>query len=101
MKHNKFEKLRGKMPKEAQNLAEIGAESILANMNLSELRQARELNQEIVAKMMDTKQANISRIERREDMHISTLREYISAIGGDLEIFARFPEGTIHITQFD
>ena len=58
------------------------------------------MSQEELAHILSTKQANISRIERRTDMYISTLRHYIEAMGGQLEILARFPEGIVEINQF-
>ena len=54
-----------------------------------------------MVELLCTKQANISRIERRTDMYISTLRSYIEAMGGELDIIARFPHGEIHINQFE
>jgi hypothetical protein len=50
---------------------------------------------------MKKKQAAISRFERRSDMHISTLREFISALGGRLQVIASFPDGSYHISQFE
>ena len=67
---------------------------------LQELRQARQMSQERLAQILDTKQANVSRLERRTDMYISTLRSYIEAMGGELDIVARFPDGEIHVNQF-
>ncbi|MBI2354308.1 MAG: XRE family transcriptional regulator [Deltaproteobacteria bacterium] len=67
---------------------------------LQELRQARKLSQEQMAKNLHTKQSNVSRIEKRTDMYISTLRGVIKAMGGDLEIVARFPDGNVRINQF-
>lgn len=59
------------------------------------------MSQERLAEILFTKQANVSRIERRTDMYISTLRSYIEAIGGQLDIVARFPDGEVHINQFE
>ena len=50
--------------------------------------------------MLQVRRATISKLERRTDMYLSTLRSYIQAMGGDLEITARFPEGEIRIDQF-
>jgi hypothetical protein len=44
---------------------------------------------------------SISKLERRADMYISTLRDFVRAMGGDLEITARFPDGEVRINQFD
>lgn len=96
-----FNKLRNQMSKAAQSKAKAKTDSMLAEMALSELREFRDIIQIDLAEALATKQANISRIERREDMYISTLKNYIHAIGGKLEITAVFPEGRIRINQFD
>ena len=69
-------------------------------MPLQELRQARQLSQEQRATILQVKQASISKLERRTDMYISTLRQFIEAMGGELEIVAKFPDGVVRITQF-
>jgi hypothetical protein len=46
-------------------------------------------------------QAAVSKMERRTDMYISTLRQFVIAMGGELEITARFPDGAIRIQQFN
>jgi len=70
-------------------------------MPLAELRQARKLSQEQIASSLHVKQAAISKLERRTDMYISTLRKFVKAMGGDLEITARFPDGSVKITHFE
>ena len=95
-----FRNLRHKMSTKAQQLAQKKTQKMLKDMALKELRQARQLSQEKMAELLATKQANISRIERRTDMYISTLRNYVKAMGGELDIIVRFPEGTVHINQF-
>lgn len=72
----------------------------LTEMPLHELRKAQELSQETLAKTLRVNQAAISRMERRTDMYISTLRNYIRAMGGELEIIATFPEGQVTIENF-
>ncbi|MEW6663989.1 MAG: XRE family transcriptional regulator [Thermodesulfobacteriota bacterium] len=73
----------------------------LAAMPLHELRRARSMSQEQLAKSLSVKQAAVSKLEQRTDMYISTLRNVIKAMGGDLDIIARFPEGSVQITQFE
>src|SRR5476649_2546993 len=80
--------------------AEKKAQKILATMPLQELRHARQLSQEQLAGALHVKQASISKLERRTDMYISTLRNFIRAMGGELEIHAVFPEGGVSIDQF-
>jgi transcriptional regulator with XRE-family HTH domain len=66
----------------------------LQRMALEELRSARQLTQTDLAEMLDVPQSSISRIERRADMYLSTLRNYIHAMGGVLQIQALFPDGS-------
>jgi DNA-binding XRE family transcriptional regulator len=62
---------------------------------LAELRAQRGLTQIAVANALGVTQANISRIEHEEDLYLSTLRGYLAALGGELEINAVFPDGTV------
>jgi len=96
-----FNILRKKMSKAAQKASAAKTKQMLKEMPLQELRQAHHMSQERLAELLDTKQANVSRIERRTDMYISTLRSYIEAMGGELDIVARFPDGEVHINQFE
>lgn len=75
-------------------------ERMMAEMPLYELRKAMELSQEQLATSLNVKQAAVSKIERRTDMYISTLRRFVGAMGGNLEIVAHFPEGKVRINQF-
>ena len=69
-------------------------------MPLDELRAARNLTQEHLASILHIKQASVSKMERRTDMYIGTLSKFIEAMGGQLEIRAIFPDGSVRITQF-
>lgn len=73
-------------------IAEIdkAVEAEILEMNLRELRQLTGLTQEDVARATDIDQSELSRVERRDDHLLSTLRRYIEALGGELEIVARF-----------
>jgi ribosome-binding protein aMBF1 (putative translation factor) len=96
-----FRNLTAKMSPHARQAADEKVNALKSEMPLQELRQARKLSQEQLAERLHLKQANISRLERRTDMYISTLRNYIEAMGGQLDIVAKFPEGEIHIKQFE
>ncbi|MBD2859087.1 XRE family transcriptional regulator [Spongiibacter sp. KMU-158] len=95
-----FKHLRDKMPLDSQAAASNKAKALMAEMPLSELRLARKLSQAQLAEKMHVNQAAISKMERRTDMYVSTLREAIKAMGGELEIQAKFPDGSVSITQF-
>ena len=95
-----FKNLKQKMSPAALERAEKRARKMLAEMPLSELRAARQLTQESLANSLGINQAAVSKMERRTDMYISTLRDFVVAMGGELEITARFPDGAIKILQF-
>ena len=95
-----FDLLKDKLPHAAAIRATHLTEKMLAEMPLQELRQAKKMSQEQLAKTLQTKQASVSRMEKRTDMYLSTLRGYIEAMGGYLDIIARFPEGQVRISQF-
>jgi len=65
---------------------------IAEEMTLQELRRARALTQVRMAKSLGVAQKQISEIEKRTDMHISTLRRSIEAMGGTLSLIAEFPD---------
>ncbi|MEX2524871.1 MAG: XRE family transcriptional regulator [Gammaproteobacteria bacterium] len=96
----KFSELKNRMSRDARNKADKHTRDILAEMPLLELRRAKALSQEQLAELLHIKQASVSKLERRTDMYIRTLRSYIEAMGGTLEINAVFPEGRIRINQF-
>jgi DNA-binding transcriptional regulator YiaG len=96
----KFRDLGAKMAPERQTRVRERAQALLAELPLQELRQARRMTQEALAKRLGSQQALVSKLERRADMYVSSLRTYIQALGGDLEIVARFPDGAVRITQF-
>lgn len=77
------------------------AKRIIEELPLAKLRKAREVTQKQIATVMEVGQPQITRIEKQTDMYVSTLRSYIEAMGGELDIRARFPDGEVKITQFD
>ncbi len=95
-----FDELTSKLPLEVQEKITRRTAELIGEMTLSELREARQLSQEVVAESFGVKQAAISRMERRTDIHISTLKSFIESLGGELEIRANFPEGIVKINQF-
>jgi transcriptional regulator with XRE-family HTH domain len=80
--------------------AERRLEELLGEMLLSELRQMTGKSQRQLAAALGVKQPSLSKLERQTDMQISTLRKIIQALGGELEVLAKFPKGAIRIDQF-
>ncbi|MBS0316144.1 MAG: XRE family transcriptional regulator [Proteobacteria bacterium] len=97
----KFSELRARMSPQAQARAAARAEAMLVEMQLQELRKARNVTQVEVAKAMSVEQAAVSKLERRDDMYVSTLREYVKALGGELKLVASFPDGDIQVHPFE
>jgi transcriptional regulator with XRE-family HTH domain len=80
------------LPKERRE--RIEAEAALETAEVKTLRDMRKvfrLSQEDLAKVLDMEQESISRIERRTDLLLSTMRKYVEAMGGDLKLIAEFP----------
>ncbi|WP_338522387.1 XRE family transcriptional regulator [Pseudomonas batumici] len=96
----KFADLVAQRSPESRGRVDAIYQQLRAEMPLYELRQAQQLSQETLAKTLHINQAAVSKMERRTDMYISTLRNYIRAMGGELEIIATFPEGQVKIENF-
>ncbi len=95
----KFQELFEKMPRASQRRARAMAEKELAEMELDELRKLFRLTQEQLAEKLKITQVAVSRLERRRDMHVSTLRRMIAAMGGELEIRVRFRGRTVKLSH--
>jgi len=97
----KFRTIREKMDPERQERIRKRTEELLAELPLQELRQARALSQQELAEVLGLNQATVSKLERRTDMYLSSLRRFIEAMGGELEISASFPDGKVRIQLFE
>jgi len=96
----KFSDLRARMSDASRARAREKASAMLEEMALDELRRARGLSQKALAELLDIQQPSVAKLEKRTDVYISTLRAHIEAMGGELEVVARFPEGAVRITTF-
>ncbi|HEV7486153.1 MAG TPA: XRE family transcriptional regulator [Thermoanaerobaculia bacterium] len=99
MKQN-FNELFSRMKPEAQERVNARSSELLQAMALSDIRRAQASTQEQLAKTLGVNQAWISRVERQTDMYLSTLRSYIEALGGELEVSARFDNCFVRLNQF-
>ena len=82
------------------NWGNSNSRQMVAEMPLNELRQARGLSQKMLADVLHVQQPSIAKIEKRTDMYLSTLRSHIEAMGGELDVIARYPDGSVKITNF-
>lgn len=96
----KFSELTQDFSPERRQRIEEKKAALREEMSLAEIRQALSLTQSTLAETMNVGQAEISKIENRTDIFISTLRRFIRAMGGELEINAVFPDQTVAIENF-
>jgi predicted XRE-type DNA-binding protein len=97
----KFEELRAKMSPERRRRNEVETAKKLVDLTLQEIRQnVASLNQDDLAEILHVTQGYVSRLERQDDMLLSRLYAYVKALGGEVEILAKFPDQEVRITQF-
>jgi len=95
----KFDELRTAVDADPARRArvEAGKQAIRDALALADLRRACGATQAEVAELLHQSQANVSRIERERDWYLSTLRSYVAALGGELELVAVFGDDEIRI----
>lgn len=92
-----FSTLKNKMSLTAQKAVEEKTSQLLKEALLYQIREQLHISQEDLAAKLNTKQANVSRTERRRNMKLSTLKRYIEAMGGELDIVAKFASNEVHL----
>ena len=101
MPTRKFRELVQSMPPERQQRIAKRVRESLASMPLDEVRKARQMTQAKLAETLGVNQGEISKMEHRTDIYISTLAGYVEALGGKLEIRVVFPDREMRISQFE
>jgi transcriptional regulator with XRE-family HTH domain len=76
-------------------------QELLGELLLGELRKVTGKSQRDVAEALGMKQPSLSKLEKQNDMQISTLQKIVAALGGELEVRAKFPRGVVKIDQFE
>lgn len=90
-----------KVPPSVNARAAAKALAMLEEVTLAELRKAMGVTQVALAEEMEIRQPAVARIEKQQDVYVSTLQNYIRSLGGEMELYATFPDGTrIRIDQF-
>jgi len=89
---NVNEKIRKLSVVQRRKVESRAAELIAEEMSLRELRRARKLTQVRMAKTLGITQDSVSRLEKRSDLLLSTLRKTVRAMGGSLSLVAKFPD---------
>jgi plasmid maintenance system antidote protein VapI len=87
--------------KKTQAKAARRTQELLGELLLSEVRELTGKSQSEVAATLGIKQPSLSKLEKQRDIQISTLQKIVKALGGELQVLAKFPKGTVKIDQFD
>ena len=87
--------------KKTRSRAAARTQELLGELLLSEIRELAGKSQRQVADALGIKQPSLSKLEKQSDMQISTLHRIVKALGGELEVSAKFPAGTVKIEPFN
>src|SRR5690242_16524677 len=95
--HRKWREIQGPLtPERSAALAEERRLTAVLE-GLHQLREARGVSQEDLARAWDTSQPNVSKIERQQDLHFSTIKRYIESLGGEVRLLAVFPDEDVEV----
>lgn len=93
MKRYKWSDIKARTKPETRAQIEAEARRLSEDLHLSQLRKAKGLTQEAMADLLGVSQAEVSKMERRTELYVGTLRKFIEAMDGELVLAARFPDG--------
>jgi DNA-binding transcriptional regulator YiaG len=93
MKRHTWSEIKGRTKLEVQTRIEAEAGRLSDDLHLSQLRKAKGLTQEAMADLLGVSQAEVSKMERRTELYVGTLRKFIEAMNGELVLAARFSDG--------
>ena len=93
MKRQTWAEIKARMKPETQTRIEAEASRLSDELHLAQLRKARGLTQEAVGELLGVSQAEVSKMERRSELYIGTLKKFIEAMNGELVLAARFADG--------
>jgi len=94
---HRFKDLKHKMSREQQDRLRQEAEDEVLELDLRGLRELLGKTQEEIAALIKRSQSQVSETERRQDVRLSTLRSYVEALGGELELVANFGDKRIRL----
>ena len=93
MKRRKWSDVKARIKPATRARIEAEGRRLSDDLHLSQLRKARGLTQEAMADLLGVSQAEVSKMERRTELYVGTLRKFIDALYGELVVAARFPDG--------
>jgi transcriptional regulator with XRE-family HTH domain len=100
MPRKTWKELKAGVAPETRRRGEAKAQMFLAGLHLDELRKHVGLTQEQLASRLGTVQPTVSKLERRSDLLVSTLRDVVEAMGGALDVTARFGTDAFRLSQY-
>lgn len=86
--------------REVRERARRRTDELLGEMLLADLRKAHKVSQNQLARAMGIRQPSLSKLEKQSDMQVSTLQKLIRALGGTVEVSARFGDSTVTLRNF-
>lgn len=86
--------------KAVRDRAAARTRELLAEMPIAQLRHLTGKSQRELAQVLGIKQPSLSKLENQSDIQVSTLQKIVEALGGTLDVVARFPKGSVKITQY-
>lgn len=93
MKRHTWSEIKARVKPETQARIESEARRLSEELHLPQIRKARGLTQEAMADLLGVSQAEVSKMERRSELYIGTLKKFIEAMDGELVLAARFHDG--------
>jgi DNA-binding XRE family transcriptional regulator len=93
MKRHKWSDIKARIKPAMRARIEGEGRRLSDDLHLSQLRKARGLTQETMADLLGVSQAEVSKMERRTELYVGTLRKFIEAMNGELVLAARFSDG--------
>jgi len=93
MKRQSWTNIKAQLKPGTRARIETEASRLSAELHLAQIRKARGLTQEAVADLLGVSQAEVSKMERRSELYIGTLKKFIEAMNGELVLAARFADG--------
>jgi DNA-binding transcriptional regulator YiaG len=93
MKRHKWADIKARLKPETRARIKVEADRLSEKLHLAQLRKAKGLTQEAMAELLGVSQAEVSKVERRTELYVGTLRKFIEAMDGELVLAARFADG--------
>jgi DNA-binding transcriptional regulator YiaG len=93
MKRHKWSEIKARLKPETRERIERSARGLSEELHLAQLRKAKGLTQEAMAGLLGVSQAEVSKMERRTELYVGTLRKFVEAMHGELVLAARFKDG--------